>query len=134
VNNLTLDYDFNAGSWWAHTNAANQWAKWRPSSGLELYAAQAAAAIVDKSYVPGTTQDNGANFTAYWRSPWITFRSRMCASACADAHGRPRRRRRVPLIKSDVFTYSGATIDVRRGRGVRRRRDLRRHADWSPSG
>jgi hypothetical protein len=48
-----LDYDFNAGSWWAHTNAANQWAKWRPELGLELYAAQAAAAIVDKSYVPG---------------------------------------------------------------------------------
>jgi hypothetical protein len=73
VNNLTLDYDFNAGSWWAHTNAANQWAKWRPSSGLELYAAQAAAAIVDKSYVPGTTQDNGQNFPAYWRGPWVTF-------------------------------------------------------------
>jgi hypothetical protein len=73
TNNLTLDYDFNAGSWWAHSNAANQWATWRPAGGLELYAVQAAAAVVDKSYVPGLLQDNGVNFTAYWRSPWIAF-------------------------------------------------------------
>jgi hypothetical protein len=73
ANNVTLDYDFNAGSWWAHTNAANQWAKWRPVAGLELYAGQAASGIIDKAYVPGVTQDNGANFTAYWRGPWITF-------------------------------------------------------------
>jgi hypothetical protein len=45
---------------------ANQFARWRPGAGVELYAAQAAAAIVDKCYVAGVTQDNGVNFAAYW--------------------------------------------------------------------
>jgi hypothetical protein len=118
-NNLTLDYDTISKSWWFHSNAANQFARWRPGAGIELYAAQAASAVVDKCYVPGVTQDNGANFTAYWLSSWITFdqpfrRKRIRGihvdgTGVLDAYIAKDFTASQTLIKSDVFTYSGTT-------------------------
>ena len=74
TNNLTLDYDSQTDSWWFHTNTANQFALWRPGSGLELYAIQAGAAILDKSYVEDVFQDNGASYNSYWQGPWFSFK------------------------------------------------------------
>jgi hypothetical protein len=69
--------------------------------------------------VPGTTQDNGANFTAYWLGPWITFdqpfrRKRIRGihvdgTGILDAYIAKDFTASQTLIKSDVFTYSGAT-------------------------
>jgi hypothetical protein len=115
TNSLTLDYDFNAGSWWAHSNAANEWATWRPAAGLELYAAQASAAIVDKSYVAGTTQDNGANFTAYWRSPWIAFQEPYVRKRVRQMHMDGRG----VVPASDPDDVRGRNDEVRRRRRVR---------------
>lgn len=72
ANNLTLDYDVELGSWWFHTNTANQFCLWKPASQYELYAAQASGAIVDRSYVSNILQDNAANFQWYWYGPWLT--------------------------------------------------------------
>jgi hypothetical protein len=118
-NNLTLDYDTISKSWWFHSNTANQFARWRPGAGIELYAAQAGAAIVDKCYVPGVTQDNGVNFTAYWVSSWITFDQpyrhkrirgiHVDGTGVLDAYIAKDFTLSQTLVKSDVFTYSGAT-------------------------
>jgi hypothetical protein len=70
---VTLDYDATLGSWWLHDFVANQWAVMRFSSSTDLYAANASVAKVSKAFVSGTTQDNSANFTAYWKGPWQTF-------------------------------------------------------------
>jgi hypothetical protein len=66
---VTLDFDTTLDSWWLHTYAANEWAV---ANGA-VYGANASAALVSEAFVPGLTQDNGANFTAYWKGPWQTY-------------------------------------------------------------
>lgn len=73
TNNLTLDYDAQLNSWWFHTNTVNQFCLWKAGTQYELYAAQAGAGIVDKSYVATVLQDNGANYAWYWYGPWLTM-------------------------------------------------------------
>jgi hypothetical protein len=114
-----LDYDTVNQSWWFHTNAANQFARWRPSAGVELYAAQAASAVVDKCYVEGVLQDNGVNFTAYWLGPWVTFdqpyrRKRLRGihvdgTGVLDAYIAKDFAGAETLIKQDIFSYDGTT-------------------------
>lgn len=69
ANNVTLDYDLRLSSWWYHSIGSNQWAVWHPSD-PGLYSAKATAAKVDHAFVPGVSQDNGANYTWVWRGPW----------------------------------------------------------------
>jgi hypothetical protein len=97
TNNITLDYDSQLNSWWFHSNNANQFARWRPSSTPQLHAAQSGAATVDQCYVSGTTQDNGANFLVYWQGPWFT------ASGLYRHHAwnQPYVRKRVRQIRVD---------------------------------
>jgi hypothetical protein len=119
TNNLTVDYDTVNQSWWFHSNTVNQFARWRPGSGVELYAAQAAAAIVDKCYVPGVLQDNGVNFTAYWLGPWITFdqpfrRKRIRGihvdgTGILDAYIAKDFALGETLVRGDIFSYAAAT-------------------------
>jgi hypothetical protein len=71
ANDLTLDYDFQLGSWWLHDNAEAQWAVFTGSSTPELYGAKGTS--VRKCYSAGVTQDEGANFTSYWKGPWHVF-------------------------------------------------------------
>jgi hypothetical protein len=56
ANNRTLDFDMQLGSWWLHSNGAND-----------------ASAKVDKCYTSGTYQDNATTFDSYWVSAWHTF-------------------------------------------------------------
>jgi hypothetical protein len=119
TNNLTVDYDTTTESWWFHSNTVNQFARWRPGAGVELYAAQAAAAVLDKCYVAGVLQDNGVNFAAYWLGPWITFdqpyrRKRLRGihvdgTGVLDAYIAKDFANAETLVKSDIFAYSGAT-------------------------
>lgn len=74
--NLVLDYDTQLQSWWFHTNPALQYAVWLPDQVTpQLYRADALfnAHRVSRCYVSGTRQDNGSNFTAYWKGPWLSF-------------------------------------------------------------
>jgi hypothetical protein len=70
---LTVDYDTTIESWWLHSYAVNQWAAINFSGTAELFGADAGAARVSKAFVAGITQDNGSNFTAYWKGPWQAF-------------------------------------------------------------
>jgi len=70
TNDTTLDWDATLGSWWRHTIASNQFDVWHPTGTAQLYSAKSSSAIVDQCFVPATYQDNGANFTWYWRGPW----------------------------------------------------------------
>jgi hypothetical protein len=69
---LTLDLDTTLGSWWLHSFAANQWAICDFATADALFAANSETAKISRCFVPGATQDNGANFTAYWKGPWQT--------------------------------------------------------------
>jgi len=69
-NDTTYDYDATLQSWWRHTFGSNQFAVWHPSTTAGLYSAKSTSAKVDQCFVPGVTQDNGANFTWVWRGPW----------------------------------------------------------------
>jgi hypothetical protein len=69
-NDLTLDYDSTIDSWWLHTFSVTQWAIVQFQSTSDLYGANAESAKVSQAFVPGITQDNAANFTAYWKGPW----------------------------------------------------------------
>lgn len=70
-NNITIDYDLTLGSWWVHSIGSNQWCVWHPSA-VGLYSAKGTAAVVDQCFVPGVSQDNGNNFTWYWKGPWLS--------------------------------------------------------------
>lgn len=76
ANNVTLDYDSTTSSWWKHTNAANQFALWRPSSSsnMYLYGANSLAVRVDRFYVPDIFQDAGVNYVSDWTGPWLAFK------------------------------------------------------------
>ena len=93
-----LDFDTTFESWWIHNNTANQFAVFRPSLTDDpvLYSAQAGAAVLDKCYVDDVHQDNGTNFTAYWKGPWIAF-------------GEPYRRKRV---RQAHFDGRGDSVDA----------------------
>ena len=83
LNNFTLDYDFIAQSWWLHSFGVQQFATWEQTLGdPQLYGAHSGANIVDKLLQPGTVQDNGANFSAYWKSPFYTFQSPYVRKRC----------------------------------------------------
>lgn len=71
TNDTVLDYDFALKSWWKHSNSVVQFASWTPTSVPTLYGAATGAGRVDQMYVPATTLDNGAAFTASWNGPWI---------------------------------------------------------------
>jgi hypothetical protein len=74
VNDLTVDYDVAHDSFWLHTLAEAQWATWEQGGQSVLYGAKPdASKIVDRAFVAGEVQDNGAPFTAYWKSPFYTF-------------------------------------------------------------
>ena len=75
TNALTVDYDTRINSWWLHSNSGQAWTVWRSTNAAEIYFARSGAGAVDKAYVTGITQDNSANFTAYWTGPWQTAES-----------------------------------------------------------
>jgi hypothetical protein len=79
ANNQTLDMDTHlltvrgghftwwryVFNWWLHSFAAQDYAAWEAATTPELYGAPNAARV-DKLLVAGQTQDNGANYPAYW--------------------------------------------------------------------
>jgi hypothetical protein len=77
-NNIVLDYDTVLDSWWKHSPAVQQFALWRStsSSSIALYGirrtASGTATVpgVDRMFVSGVKQDNGADFKAKWVSAW----------------------------------------------------------------
>lgn len=74
VNDLTVDYDVVHDSFWLHTLAEAQWATWEQGGQSVLYGAKPdSSKIVDRAFVAGELQDNGAPFTGYWKSPFHTF-------------------------------------------------------------
>lgn len=72
-NNLLLDYDLTLDCWWIHTVPSSQFAVWRLSTGAQLMGARPGLTRIDNFFVRGLTQDSGANFTAYWSSPFYSF-------------------------------------------------------------
>jgi hypothetical protein len=71
ANNQILDYDTTLDSFWLHTPAEAQLAVWEGDGQKRLYGGR--GTTVDKLFVPGELQDNGANFTASWASKFFTF-------------------------------------------------------------
>ena len=53
-----------------HGFGSNQFAIVPTGGEPALYSAKATSAVLDKCFVPATTQDNGANFTWHWKGPW----------------------------------------------------------------
>jgi hypothetical protein len=116
TNSTTLTYDITTKSWWKHSNNAIQFALWRQAEGanLELYAAQASTPIVDKCYVDGVFQDNGANFQTFWTGPWLAFkepyRHKRLRQVHIEGHGHvdvyhaQNFLQSLSLVKSDVFS------------------------------
>lgn len=75
VNDLTLDFDSVHESWWLHSLAEAEWATWEQGAASVLYGARPdASKIVDRAFVAGVLQDGAANFTAFWKSPFFTFK------------------------------------------------------------
>src|SRR4051812_37461749 len=118
TNSTTLSYDITTKSWWKHSNNAIQFALWRQADGanLDLYAAQASTPIVDKCYVDGVFQDNGANFETHWTGPWLAFkepyRHKRLRQIHVEGHGRvdiyhaQNFLKSLNLVKSDAFSLT----------------------------
>lgn len=88
TNDITLDFDAQLEAWFVHTLAEQQFAIWEPSGVPALYGAKPGAAIVDRCFVTGQTQDNGASFSSFWWGPFHVF-------------GTPSLRKRVTAIHFD---------------------------------
>jgi hypothetical protein len=100
ANDLTLDYDLLTDSWWLHSLGTADFAVWEAGAAApSLFGAKAAAAIVDKLFVAGIGQDNGANFVAYWKGAYLPF-------------GIPAKRKRIRQARVD----GSGTFDVLIGR------------------
>lgn len=122
ANNLVLDFDTQLGSFWPHSNTANQFALWKASNLTELYAGQAGSGIIDKSYVSGVSQDNGVNYLAYWQGPWITANGRaktavpfankrlrqihIDGNGIVDVYLATNYSNQFQLIAADIFAYA----------------------------
>lgn len=72
---FTADLDLTLGSWWLHSYAPNAWARMTFTDDDELYASNNGIARVSKAFVSGVHQDNAANYTAYWKGPWQSFKT-----------------------------------------------------------
>jgi hypothetical protein len=75
ANTGILDYDTTLDSFWTHTSTEAQLAVWEGDGQKHLYGVRAGGTPVDKLFVPGEPQDNGANFAASWSSKPYTFGS-----------------------------------------------------------
>lgn len=73
VNSLLLDYDIKLDSWWIHSLPEADLTVWQANNAVSLYGSKETTAGVRKLFVPGLTQDEGANFTAYWTGPFHTL-------------------------------------------------------------
>lgn len=122
-NSALLDYDVTLGSWWLHSLALNDLTVWDVASALALYGAPATTSRVDRCLVPGVTQDNGVNFEAYWKGPWLAFgipsqrkrlravhfdgKGRIVASLARD-FSRGEQQGRELLVTTDATLFGGA--------------------------
>lgn len=76
INDLTLDFDFELGSWWIHDFAVSDWAPTQTGpDGPALYGAKDGTAVLSRCFVPGETEDNDSPFVAYWKGPHLIFGS-----------------------------------------------------------
>jgi hypothetical protein len=87
-NDLTLDFDAKLDAWFVHTLAEQQYALWELSGVPWLFGAKPGAAVVDRCFVDGQTQDNGASYSSLWWGPFHAF-------------GTPSLRKRVTAIHFD---------------------------------
>lgn len=83
-NDRTLELDLDAGSWWLHSLAANEWAVFEPGSGEKLYAAKAAALQLVEAYVAGVNRDSGAAYLSRWASAFHTFGTPHLRKRCRE--------------------------------------------------
>lgn len=79
-NDLLLDYDMKAQSWWQHTIPEQDLAVWQPSSQPLLFGAKGGAQAVRQLFIPGLFQDDvpaaggaGTDFIANWKGPFQVF-------------------------------------------------------------
>lgn len=71
-NELILEYQVDAGSWWVHSAAASDFALLDPSGTPRLYSAAPGANRLDQAFAPNTWADNGAYYGSYWKGPfWV---------------------------------------------------------------
>ena len=93
-NNYTLDLDLRVGGWWVHSVGVAEWARWRPTTVVNLYGNcwdpvnPTSNCYIAQAFVEDVAVDFGANFTSYWTSPWFTW-------------GAPFQRKRVRCIRFD---------------------------------
>lgn len=87
-NNLMLDYDVKAETWWVHTLGEQAMAVWNLSGQPALYGAKSSEARVSRLFVDGVTVDDGVPFSCYWHGPFHTF-------------GRPEIQKRVRMVAFD---------------------------------
>lgn len=98
-NDLLLDYDLKAESWWLHTLPENDMAVWDIGTGPILVGAKGSAATVRQLFVANQTQDDipaaggaGTNVSGYWSGPFLTFDGpevrKRCRQIRFDGKGR----------------------------------------------
>lgn len=116
-NDLLLDYDLKADSWWPHTNPEQDLVVWQPSNTPLLFGSKGGAQSVRQLMIPGLYQDDvpagggaGTNFTANWKGPFQVFgaphlKKRM-HEVRVSGHGKFRAGVALDFVRADPALFS----------------------------